>query len=569
MRAPPLYEVLVHVSRIDPRTPGVKTRDQARPRIAGLDGDRFRPPYDAGNIFDPHTRDWYPYLWSPDGELNPYRNLIVARVRDLVRNDGWASAAVTRTLDNVIGADFRPVSKPDYFALKQLTGRNFDARWAEEFGKAVESHWKTWSLDGGRYCDVERCLTVPQMLGLAFRHKIVDGDALAVAHWLPERMGLGAALYATSFQIVDPDRLSNPFWRFDSNTMRGGVEIDRFGAPVGYYIEKAHIGNWFDAKDAMTWERIPRETPWGRSIVVHDFDHERAAQHRGGAGILTSVVQRLKMLIKYDGTELDAAIINAIFGAYVTSPYDKDMVESALGEKDDSPLGMYQELRSDFHKERPVKIGDVRMPLLAPGEEIATVRSERPSSNFAAFESAVLRNVAAGCGMSAQQISQNWSEVNYSSYRAAMLEAWKTFHRRRQYFAVGFAQQIFTNWLEEAFDSDNLPLPADAPEFIEYRSLYARTKWLGPGKGYVDELAEKQGAILGMDAGLSTLEEEAGTLTGRDWREILDQREIEIDEFKRRGIPMPKWTGVPQQGPPGTAPEQQTAKQQIKPPEAA
>ncbi len=569
MRAPPLYEVLVHVSRIDPRTPGVKTRDQARPRIAGLDGDRFRPPYDAGNIFDPHTRDWYPYLWSPDGELNPYRNLIVARVRDLVRNDGWASAAVTRTLDNVIGADFRPVSKPDYFALKQLTGRNFDARWAEEFGKAVESHWKTWSLDGGRYCDVERCLTVPQMLGLAFRHKIVDGDALAVAHWLPERMGLGAALYATSFQIVDPDRLSNPFWRFDSNTMRGGVEIDRFGAPVGYYIEKAHIGNWFDAKDAMTWERVPRETPWGRSIVVHDFDHERAAQHRGGAGILTSVVQRLKMLIKYDGTELDAAIINAIFGAYVTSPYDKDMVESALGEKDDSPLGMYQELRSDFHKERPVKIGDVRMPLLAPGEEIATVRSERPSSNFAAFESAVLRNVAAGCGMSAQQISQNWSEVNYSSYRAAMLEAWKTFHRRRQYFAVGFAQQIFTNWLEEAFDSDNLPLPAGAPEFIEYRSLYARTKWLGPGKGYVDELAEKQGAILGMDAGLSTLEEEAGTLTGRDWREILDQREIEIDEFKRRGIPMTKWTGVPQQGPPGTAPEQQTAKQQIKPPEAA
>lgn len=547
----------------DPKV-SVTGGERPRPKIAGMNGNRFRMPYDAGNMYDEHTRDWFPYLWSPDGELNPYRNIIVARVRDLVRNDGWASAAVTRTLDNVIGSDFRPISKPDYFALRQLTGiKGFDAKWANEFGKAAEAHWKTWSLDGGRYCDVERCLTVPQMLGLAFRHKIVDGDALAIVNWLPERMGYGAALYGTALQIVDPDRLSNPNWSFDTQTMRGGVEVDRYGAPVAYHIEKAHIGDWFNAQKAMIWERVPRETSWGRAIVIHDFDHDRAAQHRGGAGILTSVLQRLKMLIKYDGTELDAAIINSIFGAYITSPYDKELVESALGDKDD--LGAYQEMRDEFHKGAPIKLTGVRMPLLAPGEEIATVRAERPSSNFAAFESAVLRNVAAGCGMSAQQISQNWSEVNYSSYRAAMLEAWKTFHRRRVHFAVGFAQKVFTAWLEEAFDSDNLPLPSGAPDFIEYRSLYARTKWLGPGKGYVDELKEKQGAILGMDASLSTLEQEAGELSGEDWLEILDQREIELAEFERRGIPPPKWTG--QMG--VFESDEQTTKKTIKPPEPA
>lgn len=549
------------------RTPGITTRDRPGPKLAGYRaGTDFRPPYDAGNLFDPHTKDWLPFLWSPDGELNPYRNLIVARVRDLVRNDGWASAAVTRTLDNVIGADFRPVSKPDYYALQQLTGiKGFDAKWAEEFGKAVEAHWKTWSLDGGRYCDTERCLTVPQMMGLAFRHKIVDGDALAVLHWLPERLGPGAALYATALQIVDPDRLSNPFWSFDTNTLRGGVEVDRHGAPVAYHIEKAHIGNWFNAKDAMTWERVPRETPWGRAIVVHDFDHDRASQHRGGAGILTAVLQRLKMLIKYDSTELDAALINAIFGAYITSPFDREMVESALGDRDDSTLGAYQDMREEFHSEARIKLNDVRIPILAPGEDIKTAAPTRPQSNFAAFESAVLRNVAAGCGMSAQQISQNWSEVNYSSYRAAMLEAWKTFHRRRVHFAVGFAQPVFTAWLEEAFETDSLPLPAGAPDFLEYRSLYARTKWLGPGKGYVDELAEKQGAILGMDASLSTLEHEVGELEGADWREILDQREIELAEFERRKIPPPKWTG--EMG--NTPSKDQTAKQVVKPPEAA
>lgn len=92
----------------------------------------------------------------------------------------------------------------------------------------------------------------------------------------------------------------------------------------------------------MTWRRIPRETDWGRPHVVHDYDHERGAQHRGN-GILTPVVQRLKMLIKYDQTEYDqteweAAILNAVFGAYISSPYDLKMVEAAMGKTSTIPV---------------------------------------------------------------------------------------------------------------------------------------------------------------------------------------------------------------------------------------
>jgi capsid protein len=35
--------------------------------------------------------NWQPALWSPDNEINIYRDRIVSRMRDLVRNDGWAS----------------------------------------------------------------------------------------------------------------------------------------------------------------------------------------------------------------------------------------------------------------------------------------------------------------------------------------------------------------------------------------------------------------------------------------------------------------------------------------------
>jgi lambda family phage portal protein len=497
-------------------------------------------PYDAADRTGQHMASWSPHLASVDGELNIYRDTIVARVRDLVRNDGWASGAVTRALDNVIGANFRPIFKPDYLALARHTGiKAFDHVWADEFSEALGASYRTWALDIGHYCDVQRNMTMPQMWYLAFRHKLIDGDAVGKMCWLPERIAPGRARYATALQIIDPDRLSNPQLQFDSQQQRGGVEIDEYGAAAFYHIRRAHQGDYFSAAESMTWERIPRETEWGRPIIVHDFEHDRAGQHRGGAGIFTPVLQRLKMLVKYDVAELDAAVINAIFAAYIESPYDHQMVEGALAGEDE--IGAYQRDRMAYHGEGQIKLNGARMPILYPGEKINAVTATRPNPNFRDFEAAVLRNVASATGLSAQQVSNDWSDVNYSSARGALLEAWKTLSRRRTSFATGFGQPVVAAFAEEAMEVDNLPLPAGAPPFHEYRGAYSRAKWMGPGRGVIDPVKERQGSVLGMDAGLSTLEDEAAELGGNDWRETVAQRAIEIQRFKDHGLPLPQW----------------------------
>ncbi|OYI04376.1 phage portal protein, partial [Shigella sonnei] len=393
---------------------GPDGRPYQAPKPSMLTGGS-RVPYDAADSFSDQLANWQPALWSPDNEINIYRDRIVSRARDLVRNDGWANGAITRLLDNAVGANFRPIMKPDYRVLRMMTGnKSFDAVWAEEYGKALASHWRTWAYDTGRYCDVERKLTVPQMLRLAFRHKLIDGDALMVLQYRTDRLGPGKGRYATTVQVVDPDRLSNPQQNFDMPNIRGGVEIDADGAPVAYHIREAHIGDWWSGAKTMTWRRIPRETAWGRPHVVHDFDHERGAQHRGN-GILTPVVQRLKMLVKYDQSELEAAILNAIFAAYIESPYDPEMIQSALGENFEEGLGAYQDGRAEFHNDRRLTLQNgARMPILYPGEKITTVNAARPYSNFEVFESAVLRNFSSGTGLSPQQVTQDWSDVNYS-----------------------------------------------------------------------------------------------------------------------------------------------------------
>ena len=82
---------------------------------------------------------------------------IVARTRDLVRNDGWAAGAVTRILDSAIGADLRPIPKPDFKMLQQISGiKAFDHEWAKEFSRAVMSSWDTLGERSDCYCDSTR-----------------------------------------------------------------------------------------------------------------------------------------------------------------------------------------------------------------------------------------------------------------------------------------------------------------------------------------------------------------------------------------------------------------------------
>lgn len=496
-------------------------------------------PYGAASRTSQELAGWNAYLGSPDADLAE-RDTITARIRDLVRNDGWASGAVSRLVDAAVGADLRPSPKPDFRSLAYWAP-GFDASWAAEFASWAKGCWRDWAYDPARWCDLTRSATIPEMLGLAFRHSVVDGEALSVVSWRPDRRAYGRGRYATTTGLVDPDRLSNPHARVDSDKMRSGVELDEDGAAVAYWIRDSHGNDIYASARSQKWTRWVRETRWGRPVVVHFFEREREGQHRG-IGLMSPVLSRMKMLARYDSVELQAAVINAILAAYIESPFDADLVESALS--DDGSLPAYQRERSAFHDDRRLTLNGARIPTLFPGEKISSVAPNRPSSNYSPFQSAVLRNVAAATGQSEMEVSGDWSRVNYSSARGAMLVSWKSVTRRRAAFANGFAQPIFSAFLEEAMERDSPPLPPGAPDFAEARAAYSRCVWRGPGRGWVDPVKEVTGAQMRMEAGLSTLDHEAAEHVGADYEDILDQRAIEIAAFKARGLDLPTWAAA-------------------------
>jgi lambda family phage portal protein len=519
-------------------------------------GPGFNFPYDAANYTSTDMGDWLPWIRSPDQEINYYRDRMVARQRDLYRNDGWAKGAIGRILDSTIGATYRLIAKPDWRALQLYGGPGFDEVWAREFRQVAEAMWREYAEDLGRYCDKERRLTMSQMFRLDLGHKLVDGESLMVSHWRPDRMGYGAAKFATCFEGIDPDRLSNPYQQVDTRFMRGGIELDEDGVRLAAHIRKAEPNDWYNAMEAMTWVRVPFEDDDGFVRVIHDFDAERFGQHRG-VSVFAPILSRMKMLARYYGVELQAATVASIFGTFITSPYDDDLVQEALTAPKDQAHA-YQDVRTAFHEKHRLSLNSVRIPMLAPGEKIQTVSAARPHGEFTPFTHEMLRSVAAALGVSAEQVHQDYSEANYSSIRAGIVEAEKTFERRKAEFSLNTATPAYACWLHEAMDRGFLPLPKGAPDFLECRTAYSRCRWLGPAAGWVDPVAERQGVVLGLDMGESTLEEVCA-VQGMDYEENLAQRAYELSLFKKYDLPLPQWFGE----------KKSTAQEQIQKPQAA
>ncbi|WP_051609501.1 phage portal protein [Fodinicurvata fenggangensis] len=306
--------------------------------------------YDAGDPFSQELMTWDPPTMSADSAYLPERERIAARLHDLVRNDGWASGTVTSFVNAAIGSQFRLNSRPDYRAL----GISFEA--ARQLGKEIEAQWRQFANDPRCYADASRRTTVTGLFYQGFRHRIIDGETLMVPGYKP-RPGWG---WTTNFRLVHPERLSNPNHAPDTAYLRGGVELDDDGAAVAYHFRKAHPGDWhMMASEFYAWERVPRETAWGRPQVIHYFLPTEAEETRG-ISPLAPVVRRMKMNQKYESAELQAAVANAVLAAYIETSLPPEAAADLLSGQNE--WENHNERRMDFYEEAPVKLNGMRIP---------------------------------------------------------------------------------------------------------------------------------------------------------------------------------------------------------------
>jgi lambda family phage portal protein len=515
----------------------------ARPQILDQNGKPFQmTAYQGADRAGRELATWHPGQFSADGALLPELETLRDRTEDMIRNHGIASGAVQTHLDNIVGPGLLLDASPDRRALGLKDGERVDEM--DEFENMAEAKFENYCEDNGCYIDASRRLRFSDMCAQAYRSYLTSFEIVGTAEWL-KRPG---TKYRTAIQMIDPARLSNPRGGFDSDRLRAGVALDQMGAPVGYWFCTHLNGDRMMSTRMQEWKYVPRETPWGRQMVLHVYDADKPGQSRGKNGIV-SVLAKMKMLEKFEQATMQTAVLNSMYAAVIQSSLDWNAVGAAIGAGSDSdPTLSYLKNVTEFHKEGNVRYNGAKVMHLYPGEEFNLLSPEHPGANFASFEEATLRHIARGFNLTYEQLSGDYSKTNYSSARAAMLEAWRFFSGKQYTIAGRFATMIYQLWFEEAVELGELVLPPGLPDFYEAKSAWTRCHWIGPGRGHVDPLKEANATKVEMSMGLTNLQIEAG-LRGRRWQDLIDQRAQEDRYARKRGIDPESFRGdtpVPQ-----------------------
>jgi lambda family phage portal protein len=486
---------------------------------------------------------WIPPQGSADTDLLDDLPQLVYRSRDIHRNNGIAHGGIQTIVDNVVGTGMRLSARPDYTALGKT--KEWAAQWAVVTQALYHSWW--WSTA----CHAGDTLTGDQLTALTMASGLTNGEALTLPVWVPNR-GDG---YATKLQLVESDRLCNPPVEPETRLFHGGIEFDsQYGMPLYYNIRKIHPGErFFDPTEPMAQfdsVRIPRRTSWGRLRVIHTFDTERNGQTRGKP-LLSAVLPQFKNIDRYAQAELQAAVANAMIAGIITTPLDQENIVELF--RNDAEK--YMQMRQDA----AVKLSSGSMIPLFPGDSMQSFLPQRPAAQFGAFVENIYRIIGVGLDLPYELLLKDFSKTNYSSARAALLEAWRSFMRRRDWLGTMWLDPIYGLFLEEMVNAGRI----DAPGFYENRSAYCRCKWIGPGRGWVDPVKEAQAAQLRIDAGLSTAEDECAE-QGKDWEEVYEQ--LAREQQRRAELKLADHSAVRAANPPASNnPDQQQQQATAQP----
>lgn len=475
-------------------------------RVSASDTSHFAASRQAREF-----KQWTPSLESADTELLYESDTLAARSYDLERNNGIAGGVIRTNVDNVVGTGLRLSAKPDYRAL----GRTKE--WADDWSRTTEAKWRTWA-DTPEF-DAARQLNFGGMTAMQLRTCLLAGDATGLAMWMPNRPG---AKWATAVQAIDPARLATPYGQVDSATMRNGIELSEYGEPIAYHFRKTHPGDAFAHGAQNQWERVTARTKFGRRKVIHLYEKLRPGQSRGKA-IFARVMAAFRMLDHYQRTELQTTVANSMIAAFIKTSMNGEQIADLFGSGKE-----YVESRNNWD----VKLEGASIIPLHPGDELQAFNPTRPNSAYSAFVEAVLRYISTGLNLPYELLMKDFSKSNYSSARAALLEAWRYFMAMREWLSTYWADPVYELWLEEAVNRGEI----EAPDFYENRAAYCACRWIGPGRGWVDPLKEAQAADSRMnEAGVSTLERECAE-QGLDWQEVLEQRAKERAFGKELGL---------------------------------
>lgn len=464
------------------------------------------------SFYDAARRDRYGGNWFPAQNASPEmtdsgdRSLVRARMRDLERNGDITEGVVDAMSRNVVGTGYTLEAQ-----VENTRGRPMDA-----INDRIEELWHDWCEADN--CDITGDSSFSELLEMVLRRWEVDGEIFILKIVDPN------SFLPLKLQLLEPDMLAEDVFQNGGNFVFGGIEFDKYMKAVAYHFRP-------DPTPYFKDQTIVRYT---RDEVIHIKSKKRPQQGRGMPD-MTASLERVRHVQEYIGNELEAARSAAAITAFVTKSSGGS--GGGVGRPDSLPNGKKGPMSEDVYRGQINYLGkDAEIKFPQPG---------RPNVNASGFVKFLLRMIGMSRGLSYETVARDMSEVNYSSHRGGQLEDRKTFLRKQNKLVKQFCDRVYVWFIEAAVMSGELVLPKYHENMI-YRKRYLKHRWSTPGWKWVDPLKEASAINLQLALGITSLSEVCGE-QGKDWYEVLRQRQQEIETCQEMGVSLP-WFASPDTG---------------------
>lgn len=436
--------------------------------------------------FDAAERDNARWDWSttrsgPNSVITSAGDALVARARDLDRNNALARRACSSLATNLVGDGIRV--KVD--GLSDEEERRFSYLW-ERFVAECST-----SSDANLY-------TLQHQAALTmFR----DGDSLVRRR--PRRLADGLAV-PVQLQSLEVDMLDTTVDGAGRESQGGivvaGIEFDALDRRTGYHLHRHH-----PRESAHFRAGVGVSSTFVRAAdVAHLFDSSRARPGQvKGVPWLHAVMNTLRDLEDYNTAEIVRKKGEACFVAAMTVDEDE---QEQTGLDARKPGGGY------FTDADGKRVDRITPGLMFVGRNGKSIEFNRPGPAVGVeeFERTRQRNIAAGALIPYSLLTGDLSDVNYSSIRAGLNEFRQMIKAfRSQVFIPMWCDPVYRWFLASSVASGRLPKREPAvtiPGYADPYFGYAPT-WSAPAFQSVDRLKDAEADLLELRAGLASLPE--------------------------------------------------------------
>ena len=401
---------------------------------------------------------------------------MVDRARELERNNPIADGLLSRCVENVVSNGIKPQAK------------TADKDW----NKLAEELWEQEFVPNA---DVRGFDDFYGLQSLIQRSLVRDGDIGAI------KLGNG------QIQLVEADQIAAPHGKRYTKNHVDGIDTDSRGKPLAFYIVEQNTPQTItqNRRDHAPRKKIDAED------MIFMAIRKRAGQTRGVTRFATAF-QYFHQAERLMHAVITAARMAACVGLFIKSDFPPGVPQTATDSDGNA--------RDKWHLEPAM------VKYLERGEEIGQLTPHQPGTNFDDFMSSIFRLIGLPFGQPLELLMMDYSRTNYSSARAALLQAYRSFRIDQNRLIKSFCRPCYLWQIERWMEDGRLPFRDDWKKHI----------WVPPGWTWIDPLKEIQADFMAVDAGFKSLSDVAMS-QGRDWLEILEQRGLEVGERDRLMIP--------------------------------